>query len=277
MDHLLRKGRAWGRVLKTAALFVLPLPLLFAFLAALISGDFTRLGAISGALAALFGAGVLTWRALVAEAQFYLGQRLDPPAVPLKSLSAGLTALGAALAAAAGNHGLVGIAVFATLAGVGYLCFYGRDPQRKRIELPQVAGVDLDAVTVQLKQAYGRLQGIESAARAIAVPEFRDRLSRITSIGRDVLAEIERDPRDATRARRFLNLYLDSAEKVTAEYARTHRQVRNRPLEQNFRQLLIDMEDTFEAQHRKLLENDVLSLDVEIEVLNARLKREGVH
>lgn len=37
------------------------------------------------------------------------------------------------------------------------------------------------------------------------------------------------------------------------------------------------MEETFEAQHRKLLEHDVLSLDVEIEVLNDRLKREGIN
>jgi hypothetical protein len=37
------------------------------------------------------------------------------------------------------------------------------------------------------------------------------------------------------------------------------------------------MESTFDAQHMKLIENDLTSLDVEIEVLNARLKREGVN
>ncbi len=180
------------------------------------------------------------------------------------------------MAALAGGHGPITTGLFAALAGAGYVCFYGRDPRRKRIELASVAGVDREAVTAQLKQAYGRLQGIEAAARSIAVPEFVERLDRITAIGKGILAEIERDPRDASRARRFLNLYLDSAERVTGEYARTHRQVRNRPLERNFRQLLIDMEQTFQAQHRKLLENDMMSLDVEIEVLNARLRQEGV-
>ena len=53
--------------------------------------------------------------------------------------------------------------------------------------------------------------------------------------------------------------------------------MRKAPLEQNFRQLLIDMENTFEQQHQKLIEKDLTSLDVEIEVLNARLKREGVN
>lgn len=277
MDELFRQGRAWVPVLKSAALFLLPFPLVLAFFVALMSGEIGRLAAISGAISAFFAAGVFTWRGLVAQARFFLGQQLDPPAVPLKTVSAMLTALGAGLAAFAGGHGPAGIGAFAVLAAVGYFCFYGRDPKRKRIDLPDVAGVDRDAVTAQLKQAYGRLQGIEAAARSIAVPEFGERLKRIIGIGKQILAEIERDPRDAARARRFLHLYLDSAEKVTVEYARTHRQMRNRPLEQNFRQLLIDMEQTFEAQHQKLLENDVLTLDVEIEVLKARLKREGIN
>lgn len=276
MDDLLRKGRAWVPVLKSAVLFVLPLPLLLAWVVTLIGGDVGRFTAVSGALAAFFGAGMLTWRGLVAQARYYLGERLDPPALPLKLVSAVLTGLGTALAAGAGGHGLVSMVLFALLASAGYVCFYGRDPQRKRIVLPTVDGVDRDAVVAQLKQAYGRLQGIEAAARAIAVPEFVERLQRIIGIGKHILAEIERDPRDASRARRFLNIYLDSAERVTGEYARTHRQIRNRPLENNFRQLLIEMEQTFQAQHRKLLENDVMNLDAEIEVLNARLKHEGV-
>jgi hypothetical protein len=36
------------------------------------------------------------------------------------------------------------------------------------------------------------------------------------------------------------------------------------------------MESTFETQHRKLLERDLVSLEVDIEVLNARLTREGL-
>jgi 5-bromo-4-chloroindolyl phosphate hydrolysis protein len=277
MNDILRQGRAWMPVLKSAALFVLPLPLVISAAVALFNGEVSRLALIGAGLASLWGAGALVWRALVAEARYYLGQRLDPPAVPLKLASAALTALGAGLAAASGDNGLVNAAVVGAIAAAGHVLFYGRDLKPRRVDVPSVAGVDRDAVVTQLKQAYGRLQGIEAAARNIAVPEFGDRLERIIDVGRRILAEIERDPRDASRARRFLNVYLDSAERVTTEYARTHRQVRSRPLEQNFRQLLIDMENTFEDQHRKLLESDVLSLDVEIEVLNARLKREGVN
>jgi 5-bromo-4-chloroindolyl phosphate hydrolysis protein len=276
MNGLIHRGRAWAAMAKATALFLLPLPLLLAAIASLVTGDLSRLGLASGGLACFWGAGMLSWRALRAEARYFLGERPDPPAVPLKLVSAVLTAVGAALAALAGGHAIASALVFALIGGAGYVAFYGRDERPRRISITVVPGVDRGAVTRQLKQAYGRLGGIEAAARDIAVPEFGERLGRITRIGRGILGEIERDPRDAVRARRFLSIYLDSAERVTLEYARTHRHIRNRPLEDNFRQLLVDMEKTFAEQHRKLLENDVLSLDVDIEVLNARLKREGV-
>jgi 5-bromo-4-chloroindolyl phosphate hydrolysis protein len=277
MADIIRLGRAWIPVAKTAALFVLPGPLFVAALVDLFSGNLPRLVLTGGGLACLWLAGTLTFRALVAEARYFLGQQLDPPRIPLRTLGLALTACGAGLAASAGGHGLVSAIVFASLAGGGYRAFYGRDPKARRIEVTPVAGVDVNAVSAQLKQAYGRLQGIEAAAGEIAVPEFGQRLERIVAIGRQILEEIERDPRDAARARKFLNLYLDSAERITVQYARTHRQVRTRPLEDNFRQLLIDIETNFAAQYQKLLEHDVLALDVDIEVLNARLKREGVH
>jgi hypothetical protein len=268
--------RTWAPTVKAAVLFVLPLPLAVAAVSALITGDLIRLALAGGALACLWGAGVLVLRALVADARYFLGERHDPPMMPLKLLSAAMTAPGAGLAAVAAGHTAGAALVFAVLGGVGSVLFYGRDRTLPRIRVAPIEGIDSAAVRLQLEQAYGRLRGIEGAARAIAVPEFRDRLWRIASIGRSALGEIERNPTGAARARRFLNVYLNSAERVALEYARTHVQVRNEPVEQNFRQLLVDMESTFAEQHNRLVARDLLSLDVEIEVLNARLKHDGL-
>jgi 5-bromo-4-chloroindolyl phosphate hydrolysis protein len=253
MNGLIQRGRAWTPIVKAAALVILPIPLLFASLGALIAGDLTRLALTGGALASLWGAAVLVGRALAAEAGYFLGERPDPPSVPLKLLSAVLTALGVSLAAIASGHTPAAVLVFSGIAAGGHVAFYGLDLRRPRITVAAVEGIDGAAVTLQLKHAYGRLNGIEAATRAIPVAEFRERLARITGIGRSILGEIERDPAEAMRARRFLSLYLDSAERVTVEYARTHRGLRSQPLEHRFRQLLTEMESTFETQHRKLL------------------------
>lgn len=277
MTSLLRKGRAWLGVVKSGVLLVLPGPLFLTALVDLASGRGAELALSGGGIACFWAAAALAASGLAAEARYHLGERLDPPRVPLKLASLVCTTLGTALAATSGDYSPLVTAVFAALAAVGHRAFFGADPRPHRITLPAVAGVDSAAVLVQLKQAYGRLQGIEAAAGSIAVPEFGERLRRITAIGYHILDEIQRDPRDASRARKFLNVYLDSAERVTLEYARTHRLLRSRPLEDDFRQLLIDMESTFDAQHRLLLEQDALALEVDIEVLNARLKREGLH
>lgn len=271
-----RRARIWAPVAKAAALFVLPLPLLLAVVAALVAGSTERLLLAAGALASVWGAGVLAWRGLLAEAQYRLGVRADLPDLPLKLTSQALTTFGAGLAAAAGGHTLTGALAFAALAAIGHLAFFGRDLRQPRVTLAPVAGVDVGTVAQQIEEAYQRLRRIEAAARNVAVPEFGERLARIIAIGRGILAEIERDPRQASRARRFLHLYLDSTERVTEEYARTHQRAVSPSLEQNFRRLLAEMEQTFAGQQQKLLENKVLALDVEIEVLNARLKREGM-
>jgi 5-bromo-4-chloroindolyl phosphate hydrolysis protein len=272
----LERARVSLATAKSAALFLLPVPLAFALVGALIAGDAGRAAFSSGALACLWAAALLALRALVAEGQHYLGQRSDPPALPLKLFSAVLTTAGISLAAFASGQTLAVTLVLATLGAVGHLLFYGRDLRPARINVAITAGVDRAAVTLQLKQAHGRLRGIEAAARSIPLPEVRDRLVRITGIGRSILHEIERDPADAARARRFLNLYLDGAERVTVEYARTHRQERLQPLDQNFRELLTEMENTFTEQHRRLVDRDQMTLDVDIEVLNARLKGDGL-
>jgi len=261
-------------VAKAFALFILPFPLLIAIAAAAFAADGNRLAWAAGALACFWTAGAATWRSLAAEAMYLRGMRAEIPVIPARLFSAVLTAGGCAAAATAGGQPPIGAAIVGAMGAAGHLCFYGRDPRPRRFAISTVEGIDATAVTRQLEDAYQRLRRIEAAARTITVREFCDRLDRIIAIGHGILHQIERDPRDASRVRRFLNLYLDSTERITAEYALTHRQVRDASLDQNFRQLLLEMETTFGEQHRKLLEHDIVSLDVDIEVLNARLKRE---
>jgi 5-bromo-4-chloroindolyl phosphate hydrolysis protein len=272
---VLQRGRIRAAMLKPAALFLLPTPLLFAILGSLIAGDVSRLALTGGALASFWGAGVLALRGVVDEARYLLGERLDAPAVPLKVLAAAPTATGAALAATAGGHDILPALVFGALGAAGHLMFFGRGVRPVPIRVAEVVGVDAAAVTLQLKEAHGRLRSIEGAARTIALPEFRERLARIAATTRNVLSEIERDPADAARARRFLNLYLESAARVTADFARTQTHGRNPALEENFRRLLVEMENTFTEQHRRLVAHEQLLLDADIEVLNTRLTREG--
>jgi 5-bromo-4-chloroindolyl phosphate hydrolysis protein len=275
-DNLIRRARAWAPATKVGALFLFPCPLLLAVVAALIDGDAARVAFAAGGLASCWSGGVAAARALAAEARYLLGERPVPPAVPWKLVSALLTVVGIALAASAAGHGASMVFVFALLGAIGHLAFFGRDLRPVRVRCAVLDGVDSAAVTRQLNDAYDRLAGLDAAARQLAVPELRERVSRLAHIGRAILGQLARRPHEAPRARRFLNHYLDEAQRLSLEYARTHVQGHTTSLEPPFRDLLQEFERRFEEQHQLLMDRDLLSLDVDIAVMNARLKREGL-
>lgn len=63
---------------------------------------------------------------------------------------------------------------------------------------------------------------------------------------------------------------------MTNKFIEAHPKAQTFELEQNYRAMLMDMEQVCKEQHEKLIQNDVFDLDVQIEVLSTRLKREGV-
>ena len=127
-----------------------------------------------------------------------------------------------------------------------------------------------------IEQAERKIAEIDAASRGIRNLELRARLTRISELARKILRVIEEDPTDLRRARKFLYVYLDGAKTVSKGYVRTHQRSQSAELETNFRNVLITIENVFQEQHAKLLENDILDLDVQIEVLATQLKREGV-
>ncbi len=158
----------------------------------------------------------------------------------------------------------------------GCLLCYGLDPQYSNPEAVSSLGVTTDEVIEALEEADAKITNIEHAADQIREHELKDRLRRITAKARDIVDVVEDDPRDLRRARKFLKVYLEGTEKVTQGYVKMHPNKQDAKLDDNFRNVLKTIENVFDEQHDKLLENDVLDLDIQIEVLQAQLKHEGV-
>lgn len=193
----------------------------------------------------------------------------------LKMAGGGVIGLATAFTALfAAGHGLPIALAFGLLAALGYFLLYGNDVAGAvSRRLPQAAG---DEAAALLQDAWRRLDGIEAASRRISSAEFRQRLGHIVGGAERILKLVADDPRDLRRARKFLTVYLEGARRITEEYARTHAGGGPAELEHNFRTLLVDMQNTCEDQYAKLLQHDSSDLEVQIEVLSARLRREGV-
>lgn len=198
------------------------------------------------------------------------------PKLPLKMLAAIITALATGMIAWLGAQQTLPVALmFAGGAFLGMYLSYGFDLRQKK-KIADAQGYSGDEILRMLEESSLIIRSIEQANDNIRNTELNQRIENICAIADRILAEIESDPRDIRRARKFLNVYLDGAKQVTEGYARTHQQSQSGQLEQNFRNVLETIESVFQEQHQKLLEEDVFDLDVKIEVLTTQLKREGI-
>lgn len=257
-------------------LYLLPVSLIPATVFALSRGHFFAIIVNASAFAAYMLAAWCLRKGLRLEREFLKSKVASTIKTSLKFLAAVIVAVTTGVVAWLGaQQGVFVSILYAGGAFLGMYLSYGFDP---RLE-STVAGADgysSDKIMQTLEEASKKIRSIESANNKISNAELNQRIDRICDIADTILKDIETDPRDLRRARKFLNTYLDGAKQVTEGYASKHKNTQAGELEQNFRNVLETIETVFNEQHQKLQEDDVFDLDVQIEVLSTQLKREGI-
>jgi hypothetical protein len=262
--------------LRGSMLYVLAAPLALAAVISLAKGNLSAALA-AGAAFGLMGAGAsLTRRGILEELVAPERRFTRSWSVPHKYLAVLSVSFATMLAAygAVDHDGLVST-TFGLLAFLGFHLTYRLPRPGVAFPARRTGGRDKN-LHKALVQAELKILAIEKAALRIGNPELGQRLHRIAGQGRAVLEQIAERPDERFRSRRFLNLYLDGAERVASRYARTHRLARGGELEQNFRNVLVEIERVFARQLERQADQDAFDLDVQIEVLRRQLESEGI-
>jgi 5-bromo-4-chloroindolyl phosphate hydrolysis protein len=268
-----RGSRLAGRGL---LLYLLGTPLLLAAPLALLFGNLS-VGLSAGASWVLIMlAGYLNRRGILetlvaGDRRYTRGARL-----PLQYGAASLLAAAAGLLAhGVIGHGMLVSLVFAAIAVAGFHLVY-RLPNPVAWRRSAFGDVSDRAVRRALQQAESRLIAIEKAAFRVADPDLEARLLRIARKGQQVLALLMQRPADLFRARQFLNVHLEGAERVVSRYAASRKLLRDTRLDDRLAKVLDRIETAFERQQQNLAKNEAFDLDVQIEVLRKQLKQEGI-
>ncbi len=204
--------------------------------------------------------------------------KAPPPFKLVGHIAIGLA--GFAIATIAGHQPLILGLVAGGLMSYASVLAYGLDPRRDKgldAATAERAGLKTEAVLAALEEARGKVRQIETEARGLHSRELKERLARITESASGVLRQLEQDPKDIRRARRFLVTYLDGTRDVVGGYRRQQQDLAETPLAENFRHVLETVEQVFAEQSEVLKRNDSLDLEVQIDVLKTQLEREGVH
>jgi len=251
-------------------LFFAPLPLAFKALGAesvVMASYLLALGLI------LLGAW-LTREGLFAQEAFEARTVARRPAIPRKlfgaiSIGAGLGMVGLA------GHGPVDAVIYAVL-GVGlHIAAFGLDPMKSK----GLGGVDdfqNDRVARAVEEGEARLLSMHNAIARLNDRRMLAHVEHFQSTARHLFRVLESDPRDLTAARKYLSVYLDAASQAAEKFADIYARNRSQAAKDKFESLLSELDEKFDQRTQKFLADDHVDLNIEIDVLRDRLKREGV-
>ena len=242
---------------------------------------FSLFGGATTLVGGLVGAGLWTAAALLlreglkAEAAYGARKVARRPALPRKILAAALCGLGGAVGAWTSAPGLISAGLYGLACAGLHLAAFGLDPLRDK----GTEGLD-DFQSARVARVVEEAEAYLAAMRD-AVLRARDRqvelrVDQFQAVARNLCRTVEEDPRDLTAARKYLTVYLMGARDASVKFADIYARSGNAEARADYLALLDDLEQNFAARTEALLREDRGDLTIEIDVLRARLEREGV-
>lgn len=154
---------------------------------------------------------------------------------------------------------------------------------RPRMKIGQLVIDDLpagDALRTMLLDAKDDMDALQRASSEIHEGKVRKNVEDLYKIGTHILDYLQKHPSQITQARRFFTYYLSTARMLAERYISLQETgIQTEDLERVRAQTehaLDILRKAFEGQYEKLMTNDLLDMEQDIEVLKANLKIEGI-
>ena len=257
---------------RVLGLYLAPTVLLLTMLdSAVFNPDLGRIAWSWGGYAALMFGAWMTNEGLKAEAAFNDRVIAKPPAFPRKLFGAAIIGLAVAgICFLGADAGLLSI-FYGALAAGAHVTAFGLDPMKAK-GVSGISDVELDRVAEKVEQAEAVVNETIAAPEKLRDRALTDRIDALALAARDILREIQSDPRDLSRSRRFLSVHLVGLRDATVKFADAAGKGAADDLKGRYADLLGDLETSFASHRTALLSNDQTDLEVEIDVLRDRLK-----
>ncbi len=207
------------------------------------------------------------------------GKKKTYPFVRLVALSLGA---GAFCALRFGYHRGIMLSLFAGFAGyilAGMLLRSFLKKKEDDIPVPPDAGITAEEAKAIITGSEAKIRDIRAMTMRVKSNKVAGEIRDICRAGMDITAALRKDPRNIRRARQFIDYYLESTHKIVLKYVELSEAHHITPeIEKSLtkvEEVLGTIKTTFERQLAKLLEHELLDLDVEVQVLEKTMKMEG--
>ncbi len=173
---------------------------------------------------------------------------------------------------------ITGILSIVTFFGI-YVILFALRP-KEQFTINPGSGITAEMVQTTLRESEEKIRELEKLAKQIPNENIRGKIFHIIVIVKKIYENIRKDPEKMKIARQFLSYYFDTSISIVNKYSQLSLQDVHSP---EISKALLKAEDmlnsidiAFDKQLAKLLSNDVMDLDVEIETLEKTFKAEDL-
>ena len=171
---------------------------------------------------------------------------------------------------------IVGVAV-AAIVIAAIVKYAKKQSSRKTMVLEDVSKGDVEDF---IKLSNSKIQNLRRYYYRLKEDDMRTSLDKVTENLKKITKIIREDPRDYKAIRRFLNMTLESSEKILSQSAQLY-SVEN-PTEKTIKGIADAKEGmellsaAIDKQINKLYDNNAMDLDIELKVLKKLLSSKGL-
>lgn len=257
-------------------LFILPSPLILKLIVSILSVSLVKTALVACALLLFYSAAYLTRNTLIRIYQnFYRNipkNVKDDRFFAMLLLGAGVLLVSLLII----RRPIVHSAFFSALSMIGYTLVYGIKPINfvKERSLDHIPKATREAI----EGAYSDLEIIEKLKEKLDSPKdlkIRAGLTKVIDQSYNILNLLSKTPEDASRARRFLSVYINRIKEILNQYIDLSNHQRESDFRKRIEEVLEEANLAFTEKKSKLLDDDVFKLDIQLEVLDEQIKKEG--
>jgi 5-bromo-4-chloroindolyl phosphate hydrolysis protein len=177
------------------------------------------------------------------------------------------------------NMGFIVSGILAVAAYIGSVILFGLHKGQKEkdieVELGR-QGITPEMVQQAIAEGRRKTREIDAIGAKVKSTSVKKKIEAITDVCERIFQDFEKDPKDIKAARQFLQYYLDATIKILQRYSdlEEHADL-SKDLSASLAKvesLLDTIHTAFEKQLAKLLEDDVMDLDVEMDLLEKTMK-----
>ncbi len=223
--------------------------------------------------AAFVAAFILLRRGIALERIYNNATHAKAPQYPLKNIAGSLLAGASTLSALLGGYPLLSSLMLGGAVMLGWYLYFGPDPRNDKIE-----GYDnsksAERIMKLLVQADEDISAIKKSASRSQSTLIQTSMLQMAEAFEKIVKHIENEPDDYERARKYLVSYLGELRSMSETYIRLEERGRSEEMRDSFLDTIDSSIDKLDRQYERLLDEDMVGLDVKLSVMKKRLENE---